>query len=46
VFFGKSAINYAKECKIGIGTTLLTAALLVWCVLSFGGVSTFLYMNF
>ena len=46
VFFGKSAINYAKECRIGIGTTLLTAALLVWCVLSFGGVSTFLYMNF
>ncbi|MBE5995470.1 MAG: MBOAT family protein [Paenibacillaceae bacterium] len=46
VFFGKSAINYAKECKIGIGTTLLTAVLLVWCVLSFGGVSTFLYMNF
>jgi len=46
VFFGKSAMNYAKECKIGIGTTLLTAVLLVWCVLSFGGVSTFLYMNF
>jgi len=46
VFFGKSAINYAKECKIGIGTTLLTAVLFVWCVLSFGGVSTFLYMNF
>lgn len=46
VFLGKSAINFAKECKIGIGTTLLTAALLVWCVLSFGGVSTFLYMNF
>lgn len=46
VFFGKNAINYAKECKIGILTTLLTALLLVWCVLSFGGVSTFLYMNF
>ncbi|SFQ08951.1 MBOAT, membrane-bound O-acyltransferase family [Butyrivibrio proteoclasticus] len=46
VFFGKSAINYAKECRIGIFTTLLTALLLVWCVLSFGGVSTFLYMNF
>ena len=46
VFFGKSAINYAKECKIGILTTFLTALLLVWCILSFGGVSTFLYMNF
>ena len=46
VFFGKSAINLAKECRIGIATTLLTAVLLVWCVLSFGGVSTFLYMNF
>ena len=46
VFFGKSAINYARECRIGLFTTLLTAVLLVWCVLSFGGVSTFLYMNF
>ncbi len=46
VFFGKSAINFAKECRIGILTTFLTAILLVWCVLSFGGVSTFLYMNF
>ena len=46
VFFGKSAINFVKECRIGLFTTLLTAVLLVWCVLSFGGVSTFLYMNF
>ncbi len=46
IFFGKTAIDYTKSCKIGIKTTLLTALLLVWCVLSFGGVSTFLYMNF
>ncbi len=46
VFFGKSAVNYARECKIGVFTTLLSALLLVWCILSFGGVSTYLYMNF
>ncbi len=46
VFFAKSAINYVKECRIGVFTTILTAVLLCWCILSFGGVSTYLYMNF
>lgn len=46
IFFGKNAISYSKECKINLGTTVLTAVLLVWSIISFSGVSTFLYMNF
>jgi D-alanyl-lipoteichoic acid acyltransferase DltB (MBOAT superfamily) len=46
VFFQKNALEIAKNCKIGVMTTLLTALLLVWSILSFAGVSTFLYMNF
>ena len=30
----------------GIGNSLFTAALILWCILSFAGVSTFLYFNF
>ena len=46
IFFGKNAVEYSKKCKINLGTTVLTAVLLVWCIISFSGVSTFLYMNF
>ncbi len=46
IFFGKNAVSYSKECKINLGTTVLTAVLLVWSIISFSGVSTFLYMNF
>ena len=46
IFFGKNAVTYSKECKINLGTTVLTAVLLVWSIISFSGVSTFLYMNF
>ncbi|WP_207667219.1 MBOAT family O-acyltransferase [Butyrivibrio sp. X503] len=46
IFFCPNAIEYTRKCKIGIRTTLLTAFLLFWCVLSFGGVATYLYMNF
>lgn len=46
IFFGKNAITYAKECKISLKTTLLTILLLAWTIVSFAGVSTFLYMNF
>ncbi|MBQ9590281.1 MAG: MBOAT family protein [Butyrivibrio sp.] len=46
VFFAPSAIQFTKKSKIGIKTTLITAILLIWCIVSFGGVSTFLYMNF
>ena len=46
IFFSKNAIEIARTCKIGIRTILLTAVLLVWSIVSFSGVSTFLYMNF
>lgn len=37
---------YEKEFKPGIGNAMISVILLVWCVLSFSGVSTFLYFNF
>lgn len=46
IFFSKNAASFCAKCRIGVRTTLLTAFLLVWCILSFAGVSTFLYMNF
>ena len=46
VFFAPNAFEISKKCRIGIKTTILTAILLVWSIVSFAGVSTFLYMNF
>ena len=46
IFFSQNAIRMVKECKIGVGSTLMTALLMIWSIISFGGVSTFLYMNF
>jgi D-alanyl-lipoteichoic acid acyltransferase DltB (MBOAT superfamily) len=46
IFFSQNAIRKARECRIGVWSTLLTALLMIWSIISFGGVSTFLYMNF
>ena len=46
IFFCPNAIEYTRKCKIGVRTTLLTAFLLFWSIMSFGGVATYLYMNF
>ena len=46
VFFAPNAIERASRDRIGVKTTLLTGVLLMWSVVSFAGVSTFLYMNF
>jgi D-alanyl-lipoteichoic acid acyltransferase DltB (MBOAT superfamily) len=46
IFFCRNAITIARTCRIGVKTTLITVFLLVWSVVSFAGVSTFLYMNF
>ena len=46
IFFMQNAVTIAGKAKIGVRTTIVTAVLLVWCILSFAGVSTFLYMNF
>lgn len=46
IFFSQNAYRRVKTCRVGVMSTLLTAALLIWSIISFGGVSTFLYMNF
>ena len=46
IFFCENALVRSRECKIGLSSTLLTAFLLVWSIVSLGDVSTFLYMNF
>ena len=46
IFFCQNAIRRTKDCRLGILSTLLTAFLLIWSIVSFSGVSTFLYMNF
>ena len=37
---------YEKEFKPGIVNAMISIVLLVWCIMSFSGVSTFLYFNF
>ena len=46
VFFCKNAVDAAKRVKPGVVNAVLMAILFVWSVLSFSGVSSFLYVNF
>ena len=46
IFFMPNAIEITRKCRIGVRTTALTAFLMIWSIVSFAGVSTFLYMNF
>ncbi len=46
IFFAPNALEIAKRCRIGVRSTLATVFLLLWSIVSFAGVSTFLYMNF
>lgn len=46
IFFMPNALEVSKKARIGVKTTLITAVMLIWCIISFAGVSTFLYMNF
>lgn len=41
-----NAVQIAKKCRLNAGIILLAAVLFVWSVISFSGVSTFLYFNF
>lgn len=43
---GKNAAERTARLKYGAGTAAVITILMVWCVLSFSGVSTFLYFNF
>ncbi len=46
VFCGKSALNVAGRAKPSVINSGIMAVLLVWSILSFSGVSSFLYVNF
>lgn len=46
IFFGKNAISTTKKLKVNVWTTLFTVILMLWSIVSFAGVGTFLYMNF
>ena len=46
VFAGKNARNLAADGKNSPLRMILLGFLFMWCVLSLGGVSTFLYVNF
>lgn len=43
---GKNAAERVERLKYGPVSAVVTVILAVWCVLSFSGVSTFLYFNF
>ena len=42
----ENAYDAAEDLTLGSVSMLLTAVLLVWCILSFSGISSFLYFNF
>jgi alginate O-acetyltransferase complex protein AlgI len=42
----KNTIQKMEEFRPNCGTAILCAILLVWAVLSFSGVATFIYSNF
>ena len=46
VFLGRTAVELAGRIRPGAVTTVLLAALFVWCVVSFSEVSSFIYVNF
>ena len=46
VFFGKNAAEIGEKIKPRVWTAVLFALLMLWCVLTFSNVSTFLYVNF
>ena len=46
VFFHKNAGEMEREFKPGALRMVLTAGLFLWCVLSLGSVSSFVYFQF
>lgn len=46
IWFSPNTVQIAKKCRLNEGMILLAAVLFVWSVISFSGVSTFLYFNF
>lgn len=46
IWFSPNTVQIAKKCRLNVAVVLLAAVLFVWSVISFSGVSTFLYFNF
>lgn len=46
VFGAKTALEISKKMKPGVRNTVIMAVLLIWCVITFSEVTTFLYFNF
>ena len=46
VIFAPNAYEVTKKMRFTVWEMLITAVLLVWCIISLEGVSTFLYFNF
>lgn len=46
IWFSPNTVQIAKKSRLNVGMILLAAVLFVWSVISFSGVSTFLYFNF
>lgn len=46
ILSGKNAYQRMCDFRPTLGNMLLSAGLLLWCILSFSGISTFLYFNF
>lgn len=45
-FFAPNVHEMADRTKYGVSTAFFLAIILIWCVVSLSGVSTFLYFNF
>ena len=46
ILCGKNTLERCKNCKLNTKTALCSAILLVWSIISFAQVSTFIYFNF
>ena len=46
IWVSPNAVQIARKCRLNAAVVLLAAVLFVWSVISFSGVSTFLYFNF
>lgn len=46
VFVFPTAIKYVNTCRVNFANTALMTILMVWSILSFEGVATYIYVNF
>lgn len=46
LFLMPNAVRFSRKCRLGVPVMLLAAVLLIWSVVSFNGVATYIYVNF